>query len=525
METRATRPTMSVSPCTWILLVFLGLVGAVYVLVATSQYGIGYAGDSGGYFGPARAILGEEPFFQSRHSVMWPPVYAAFLALSGLLLRMEPLGAARFLNAGIFFAIILVTGAWVLRRLKSPPVALTCSLCLLFSYPLLVMAKMGLSDTLFVLLLVLFLIACERYFEKGRIRDLVLAGLVAALSTLTRYAGVTLVLSGGLFLVFDGRIHFGRRVRAVVLFCAVALTPLLLWLIRNWVVSGTLFGNRYPSPKPFVWNLLSTVVLAGHWFVPFDVPRYPKAVLGGLCLLGAAVVVWRCIRRRCLGGESSTLVRLLLFMGVYLAYLVVSTTLVAVEQISLRYLLPAYVPALLVVLPVLWNVARSGGRTRRNVIFGAAGLWLALSLASGAELMNLSLGKGTGTYSARRWTESSLIAYLKTHPVGGELYSNYPEPIDLLTRARAKRSPRWHAGNAPQVPVNELEDLKRALGGEGSAYLAWFEGMDNISLVPLDRLAAELRLEEIAFAADGALYRVSAGALGGAEPEGIANRK
>ena len=517
METRATRPTTSVSPCTWILLIFLGLVGAVYVLVATSRYGIGYAGDSGGYFGPARAILGEEPFFQSRHSVMWPPVYAVFLALSGLLLRMDPLGAARFLNAGIFFAIILVTGAWVLRRLKSPSLALVCSLCLLFSYPLLVMAKMGLSDTLFVLLLVLFLIACERYFEKGRNGDLVLAGLVAALSTLTRYAGVTLVLSGGLFLVLDGRIRLGRRVRAVFLFGVVALTPLFLWLIRNWMVSGTLFGDRYPSPKPFLWNLLSTAVLAGHGFVPFDVPRYPKAVLGGLCLLGAAVVVWRCIRRTTLGDQSSTLVRLLLFMGVYLVYLVVSTTLVAVEQISLRYLLPAYVPALLVILPVLWSIARSGGRTRRGVIFGAAGQWLALSLVSGAELMKTSLVKGTGAYSARRWSESSLIAYLKARPVGGDLYSNYPEPIDLLTRVPVKRSPRRHAGNAPQVPLNQLEDLRRALGGGEDAYLAWFEGMDNITLVPLDRLAAEFRLEEVAGLADGALYRMSAGGSEAAE--------
>ncbi len=494
---------------TWSALVLVGLFGAAYVLVATSRYGIGYAGDSPGYFGPARAMLAGEPFLRSRFSVMWPPVYAVFLALSAFLLRMDPVAAARYMNAAVFAALLIVPGAWILRKLKSGSLAVLCSLCLLCSYPLLVMAKMGLSDTLFVLLLVLFFVFFERHVERRRWTDLFLAGLIGAISTLTRYAGVTVVLCGGLFLLLDRRNSLSKKIRGVLLFGFTASLPLLLWVARNWAVSGTMFGERYPSPKPFLWNLASTLVLVTHWFVPFDLPRYPRAVLGGVLFLAAAWVVWRCLRTRALGDGSPTMLRLLLFMGIYLAYLVVSTTRVAVEQISLRYLLPAYVPAVVVTLPALWIFARSGGRRRSGFVMGAAVVWFLMSIGSGTELVGLSLTKGTGAYSARRWSESCLIAHLGAHPVTGPLYSNYPEPIDLLTGIPARRSPRRHAGNAPQVSLNQLEDLKRSLVEYGPAYLAWFRGMDNTTLVPFDGLAGELRLEKLADLADGSLYRMS----------------
>ena len=88
--------------------------------------------------------------------------------------------------------------------------------------------------TTFLLLSIVFIIVAHGYFQTHSIRWLVGLGLVAGLSAVTRYAGVSLIALGGLLLLCDGRMRWSpRKFGHWALYGFVAVLPLALNLYRN----------------------------------------------------------------------------------------------------------------------------------------------------------------------------------------------------------------------------------------------------------------------------------------------------
>ena len=77
--------------------------------------------------------------------------------------------------------------------------------------------------------------------------------------------------------------------------------------------------------------------------------------------------------------------------------------------------------------------------------------------------------------------------------------------------ACARSSPRAHRWKTPGAPIDQVTELKAALGA-GPARLAWFEGVDTSSyghLTPEALAAAGLSLSPVVEVEGGAIYRLS----------------
>ena len=121
---------------------------------------------------------------------------------------------------------------------------------------------MAWSEPLFILLCLLSLIVLSGSIERQKYSWLILAGILASLALLTRFAGVALVAAGLVGIVFFSKTHWSKRLLESLTFGLISIVPLLALLVYNQQVSGSA-TNRilafHPITRPRLWQGLTTV--------------------------------------------------------------------------------------------------------------------------------------------------------------------------------------------------------------------------------------------------------------------------
>src|SRR5450631_1372734 len=165
---------------------------AAFCLVYFSAPAVGLSPDSITYTSAARSLVatGRPIEFDGQWLMDFPLGYPVFLSLIMFISRADPFQFGLVLNGFLFAILVFIC----LREAKRNgfPLLLRCGygLCLLFSTALLQVYGMLYSETLFILCVALFFMACGRY---GRTHGIMALGGMAgatALACVTRYVGV-----------------------------------------------------------------------------------------------------------------------------------------------------------------------------------------------------------------------------------------------------------------------------------------------------------------------------------------------
>jgi hypothetical protein len=487
---------------------------AALLLYATRLYGPGLSPDSVAYTATARHIaagLGVLSY-DNTPLVDQPPLYPALLALVRVLGGADPLASARWVNALLAALTVLAVAALLAPRVRSQALFGLGVALVVVARPLFAVASYSLSEPLFILLCTLFLLLADRYAARRSLGALLLLAGAAALATLTRYVGVTLIGTGGLLLLLErGRTWRGRVARAA-LFGLVAAAPVAGWLARNVTAAGSLMGPRAPSRTTLAEALRHTLATFGGWAVAPDdlndvqdvlpdlrpLLALPAAGLPAAPTTGAPARAWH------------PLLPVGLFAALYLALLLYTSTSVLYDRIGDRLLAPLFVPLLVLLLGALDGWARAGGRVRRAaVIAGAAALLLLSGTATVVRAVKAAEG-GAGGYQRRSWQESSMVDHLRAHPppAGTPLYTNAPDALYLFFGLQGTLPPSRNVYDPAQTPVL-LAGLRGVWPPEGDALLLWFDRQERVYLFSPDELTAAARVQEVARFEDGAIYTVS----------------
>jgi len=508
----------------------LSLAGLAIVLVSTARYGAGLSEDSVTYISVARNLVAGRGFvpFEKELSVGYtiqPPLYPLVLALGGRAFRVDPLVPAH-LPGAIFFAVMIYLSGMVMAAEPRPFPALPVlgSLCALVSRPLVELSVMAWSEPLFITLWLLFFLCMQSFLEKGNLKALIGASVSVALACLTRYAGVTLVLTGLLAILLLRRRRIVNKIRECALFGVLSLMLPMVWLVRNWLVSQTLFGFKQESSHGLLENLRLLVSSFLRWFVPERILRIPAVSIlcGGLALLvlGGLLVLLARLRKEESRLESSLPVRLMgltvLFVGAYCAFLVVALAAVQTEGINLRYSAPAYLPVCFLCLWVLGALAQE--KTRPEVAGGASKAFVVvmvcLFLAGPASWLGYATVKrsklGAGGYNQEVWREGEIVQLLQQGvvPAGSETYSNSPWALYLFGDVAANVSPGWQPLDFG-VRSRILESLRDSWPKKDGAYLVWFDGVEFAGQFTVAELSTVANFATVVRARDGAIYQVS----------------
>jgi len=492
------------------------------ILLQTSLYGAGLTPDSAQYLSTARNLIAGQGWvqFQSAPYVSWPPLFPGLLALLGAATGADPLLLSRYLNAVIFSLLIFYFGRFLLEFSRSPALATLGALLTLLAVPVERSACFAWSEPLFILLLLLGWRQLSRFLADGKSTTLLLAAVFAGLAGLTRYLGVTLVLAGVALLAIQPATAWRKRLGRGLGFAALGWLPLGGWLLRNYLVTGTLTGKRYPSALSLLHNLKQTAVLLSHWFLPAGVPQFLRISALALLLLAAAgIELAPFFRQRqnpslppCHLATLPPSFAGLVLAGVYLGVLIVLTAWVGSDPIDDRLLAPVYLPLAFLVAHAFWNLPQlfpriSARFPARPVLLAAGCLWLVYPGWRTLQWTELQLELGAGGYASRAWQESETIVWLRNHSLDRELFSNDPAALYLLTERSAQPSPQKYALNSrARLPDPLPAFAQKSRGG----CLVWFKRASGL-YSPLPELESAVPLTPVREFADGAIYAIGPG--------------
>lgn len=514
----------------YIFLAAAGNFGILLVLLSTSKFGPGISADSVAYMHAGRSLLegkGYMYFGFNAPFVQWPPLYSTVLAIIGLF-GVDIAAAANYLNAFVFGLIIFISGLWLTKNIKSGIYVLWGIGALIFSVPLLYVSGYAWSEPIFILLILLFIIKMQEFMKAKKQSCLILSAVYAALACITRYIGVVLVFTGLIAVLFQRR-KFLDRLRDMFIFGCISSLPLGIWIVRNYIISGTLFGARTPSIYTLGQNVVFTIKTLASWAIPcartgtvfgYAQVQFLKAAAAAFCIAAVVFLVWLVLKKvnghsaekACGDGKKTALPKVtvpLLFVAIYIVYLIASATSVAFDNIDNRLLSPVSVPLVLMACVILDEITLLIRRCHKNRFFAYilslfAVLWLVCPAMSAVSEIRLSRETGFGGFNTTRWHTSSLIGLLKEAPLEGEIYSNCPDAIYALTGKPASYTPRKNS-----LDMYGFERFKEVVEKSRDLYVVWFKKYPAGPNYSVEELQENYNLKRISGTQEGDIFRLS----------------
>jgi len=508
----------------------LGLLGVVLILVANSG-GIGMNADSTSYLLSAQNLLdgkGLDGFAiygpiedLTEPLVHWPPMFP--VALSGLgLLGLDPATGARLLNA-VLFGINIALAGWLTFRLSGARwAAIVAALLVLGAPQVLVLHAMAWSEPLFLALALTTLSLLARYLAGGPLWQLVLAGLTVGAACLTRYVGLTLIVTGGVGLLFRPARKLIGRLWEAALFGGLGGLMVGAWMLRNQLLTGSTSGRTLVFHPPALAALKRGLFTVLTWVAPRDAVFviWPEMLIGlgvgALILLGLAWRTrrhWRAWLARLSTRPEWPLVLMLIgFALFYMLFTLVSITFFdAYTPLDARILAPVYVVVVITAVGMLGRgLAGSalGARTRLIVAgllvvlvgsYGLRGLdWVARNHATGENL----------GVAAQPWRESTLMDLVDALPPGTPLATNRQDAVYALSQRLTYRLPR-RMNPTTTLSNPAYNDELRSLGNllaEGSGAVVYFQP-ETLTYMPSPAdLSAHWNICRVERATDGFIY-------------------
>jgi len=434
------------------------------------------------------------------------------LLLSGILglTHIDPFVFMPLLNP-LMFAFLIALCGYMANRMGYPAGYKTLLLiCIALSPALIEVYIMLWSETLFIVMTVLFMITFRRYLYLHNIRVLLLVALICAISCTVRYAGITLIGTGGILLLFEKHPSFKVKLKHLFLFGVVSISLLVLNLIRNYHVSGTLTGMRQKGETPLLRNIYFYGDTFNDWFF-FGTPHYRICLILGLVLLTLLALLftrsisgpWRQRIPALFRGYPSFVRIALTFALLYSIFMVISATYSRYEQINSRLLSPLYIPMLFsLAYPLSMFTRRAGDRARRW--WKLAGIGCFLLVLSSQLLADYQWHSdidddGIGGYTEDMWKDSPLVQFLQTQPSPllphYILYSNSPEAVYFFCNRHCQLLPQ----QAFPGPIRQFY-------AEGRLYLIWFNDGDNDAILTQEQILSHKHMVLVRHFTDGAVY-------------------
>lgn len=518
-----------------LLLILIAMLGMMHIWIRTSTYGAALDPDSLVYlFAAENFALGNGAInYRADPINSFPPFFPMLLGFISLF-GIEPVDAGRFVNIAAFGLIILISGLYLGRNLRSHLLALGVAVAIMADFYLSSLCSYVLTETLFILLLLLALMPLgsvpDRRSEK---RALVLSAIFAALAPVTRYIGVTVIFAAVLVISMRRGKPVYAKLKDALIYAVFSSIPIILLLAYNWTVYnnintlvGSMNRSAIASGQSIFESLEQIVWGAGRRIVPppLGIDYLVYTVLGAVSLIGVSVVAFAIISRRGQAMAPSEILGPFLPFGIFVPVYLVVLAIVApytTFPIHARFLVPCVVPALLVgtfffdlflhsevrgkMAAVKWVVATF-------ILIGCVanvGFQGQRNLAATIEYYPRYEDPHLKSYNTAHYADLELGEYLRTHPIDGRVYTNIPGLVWWL----ADVSPpiRWVRGNANdclawlQLALAQFQQRQES----EEVYIVYIELREDVEYychIPESELPTQL--ERVASFSDGAVYRV-----------------
>jgi hypothetical protein len=479
------------------------IVGFFVIHIYTSYSGIGISPDSIMYASTAHNMVkhGTLITFNGGPLVFFPVFYPFFLAVILFISRVDTIAAAPVIN-GLLFAAVIITTGYIISKFKTSSLIYKwlILLAIILSPGLLEVYTYLWSETLFILEVLLFVLAYRNYLLSHSIKRLVIVSLLVAITCITRYAGFTIILTGGVMLLLDAALPIRKKIGHILLFGFVSISLLVGNLILNRLSSGLSTGTREPSITPLSKNLYNTGTVLSDWIgLPQTAHVYALTISCIVLLFLVMLLTFKVYKKQLNTTENI----ITMYAAVYGIAIPILATFSRFETLNSRLLSPMYVCLLIGSTSWVPDVLQCLNKNKK--------LFIAIPLAIIMIIFEYALYRidhqrwedenhyGVPGYTDDDWNKSQFITFLKAHKniykPGVPIHTDADEAVYFFTGSTARLLPHRYFKN----DVANFYNVKRY-------YLIWFSNLNNTELISLKDIQQQENLTKLYTFPEGYVY-------------------
>ncbi len=481
------------------------LAGYLIVLFFSRYSGIGVSPDSVMYASTAESIArhGNLITFNGKPLMFFPVFYPAFLSIC-YFFGTNAFLAGTVIN-GLLFAVVIMVCGWMLSRQAAVPLVYKWFVltAIVLSPALLEIYTYLWSETLFILLTILFTAAMRQYLIRQTPAKLCVAAIIVAFACITRYAGVALAGAGCLLIILQLDKSLSARIKHAALFLFISISLLIANLIVNYFATGYSTGTREASVTGFSENLYYFGTVLCDWMAlsPKAYPAGPYIAI--IFILGLLVQLVVAVYRRRTNTYNTVFIALAFS---YATFILLIATFSRFERLNSRLLSPLYIPLLIACTHWVVDVFQHLHLKKQLVAYAlpiviAGGFLYHLVLKDWQRYYDED-GYGVPGYTDDDWNKSPFIQYLKSHrsiyKPGVPVYSNADDAVYFFTGM-----------HSVFLPHRSAEKDVRQLFATGHYYVIWFDAFDQDILIGLDELKSQGHLKQLHSFEGGTVYEYS----------------
>jgi hypothetical protein len=479
------------------------IAGAAVILLFTRHGGIGMYPDSVVYSSTADNLshTGKLVDFLQRPLIDFALLYPVFLSGFTKLTGFSILTFAPLLNAILFALLILLSGLILdTLALKTRWYKIAVLSCIVFSPCLLEIYSYLLSETLFLVLLLLFFTSFYKYIQNYSLKHLLLAALMAGLASITRYAGITIIATGGFILLLNPELVIKKKLLHIIIFSLVSSVFLAANLLRNYLLNMTLTGYREKSTTSFYHNIRDAGSVFSAW-LPFTGNHTFVSVVIMLTILVAltAFIIQINVSLKTVRTYPGILA---VFSLVYILFIIVMATLSRFEPLNSRFFSPVYIP--LLVSGSSWMPATIQNKKRNiKTLWISFGLLILLlfqysQLSADYETWDGVKDAGIPGYTEDSWIYGTTVQYIQQHRDDLQkmtVYSDAADAVYFFTGIKGKF-----------LPHKEFTDEKKIFLNTSGCYVVWFNDGENPDLISKNFILSVKKMKVYKELDDGVIF-------------------
>ncbi|MGD0005480.1 MAG: hypothetical protein ABSE06_14755, partial [Anaerolineaceae bacterium] len=309
------------------------------------------------------------------------------------------------------------------------------------------------------------------------------------------------------------------KIAHLLIFTLISALPMGIWIIRNYIVAGTLFGFAASSANTLPQNLMFVFNSLVPWYIPGIIAEHRPFLI----FVSAAIVFfaglslkenWQSWKDALWQVSPTVLFSIInvLFIIIYTVFVVISATTTAVIVDS-RMLSPIFVPLTLLLLMLAQKLVEPFRRRFSKIdinfiLIICVAIWMIYPTKNTMSNIVELTQRGQG-YSGKSWKNSKTIQYLLRHPTLESectIYTNGYEVAYILAHLVVKDIPNKTGYNSPETAISRLRGVWPE---EDKACLVWFNKTSRTYLFSVDELKGFANLDPIIQLDDGAIYSIT----------------
>lgn len=481
------------------------LAGFLIIYIFTKHGGIGISPDSIAYTSTARNLVAGKGFviFGGHPLVDFPVCYPLFLSFVMFITRLDVIACAPVLNGLMFAVVIFLSGVIMERFIRRSKWYKAILLIAIATSPSLIeIYSMLWSETLFIILSLLFFFSLHRYYRNHSFKSLLMPALIAALAFDTRYAGITFVATGEVLLFLDKQLKWKQKVKHLVAFGVIGCSFVTVNLIHNTLVTGLLTGKRQKGITPLSDNIAYSGNVLSDWSSLWGDSHIFFIVIGVLII---ALFVWLFLKNLQKKQDYHSYENIIIaFFIVYVGFIILSSTISRYEQINNRLLSAAF-------LPFIWGITHKvpawiRALKKRHHKWGVGIIFTVVAIAVcsnyyaiNADNYSFMRESGIPGYTEDCWRQSPTIRFLQHDRAyfnpDSMIYSNHNQAIYFYTN---------YAVDA--VPEKAYKGDVKMFNDEPLIVLIWFYTDPNRDIMSLKDIKKTKKLRILHSFDDGAIF-------------------